>query len=99
MTSSNVLKMRALRDSFLATLTKTQRERSLRPDWVLHERRVMRDAVNAVRIDAGLAPVAIAAVERVETMAVGHSDYSSKFALYCAELALGIREINGAPAR
>jgi len=53
----------------------------------------MRDAVNKERLDQGLALVTIESVERVETMAEGHSDYSSKFALYCAELALGLRDI------
>lgn len=33
-------------------------------------------------------PVGVAEIERVERGTVGHSDYSLKFALYCAELAL-----------
>jgi hypothetical protein len=30
----------------------------------------------------------LSSVQRAERQAVGHSDYSKKFALYCAELVL-----------
>lgn len=46
------------------------------------------DEVNEHRALLGKPPVDAAAIERVERWALGHSDYSSKFALYCAELAL-----------
>ena len=36
---------------------------------------------------AGFPPVPLEAVARVEQQAVGHVDYTAKFALYCAELA------------
>ncbi len=39
----------------------------------------------------GYAAIDAAAIERVETWAVGHSDYSSKFALHCAEIALNMK--------
>jgi len=57
MTSPSTLKLPALRDRFLATLSEAQCERNTRPDWVLYERRVMRDAVNKERLDQGLGPV------------------------------------------
>ena len=49
----------------------------------------MHEAVNRVRADTGLTPLPIEAVTRVENLAVGHSDYSQKYAFYCAELAQG----------
>lgn len=58
------------------------------PGWVLFERQVMVDAVNRVRRNAGLPESSRADVERAERQAVGHSDYTAKFALYCTELAL-----------
>jgi phosphopantetheine adenylyltransferase len=85
----------ALRDQFLNILTAAQGERPAREyvtdgelGWVIYERETMHRAVNEARAERGLAPVPLAAVERVESLASGHSDYSSKFALYCAELAL-----------
>lgn len=49
---------------------------------------VMHHAVNSERRERGLAAVDRGAIERIERMALGHSDYSQKFALYCAELAV-----------
>lgn len=57
--------------------------------WVVFERERMLAAVNKERGRRGLPRLAVGDVERVERLAVGHSDYVSKFALYCAELALG----------
>ncbi|MEV7770512.1 hypothetical protein [Kitasatospora sp. NPDC086791] len=83
----------ALRDRPLNTLTAAQQERAAREyvtdgelGWVIYERKTMHQAVNAARAERGLTLVPIGAVERVESMASGHYDYSSKFALYCAEL-------------
>lgn len=56
--------------------------------WVVFERDTMFDAVTRERAKLGKAPVPMKDVERVETMAMGHCDYSSKFALYCAELVV-----------
>lgn len=41
-------------------------------------------------IDRCKPPLTSAQIERVEQWACGHSDYSSKFALYCAELVLDV---------
>jgi phosphopantetheine adenylyltransferase len=85
----------ALRNEFLAVLTAAQQERMDRQDivdgeleWVRFERETMHRAVNEARGEAGKQPLPIDAVERVESSATGHSDYNSKFALYCAELVL-----------
>lgn len=58
--------------------------------WVIFERDTMFDAVTRERAKLGKGPVAMTEVQRVETMACGHSDYGRKFALYCAELVLDI---------
>ena len=85
-----------LRDQFLQVLVEAQRLRSQKskmignePEWMIYEREAMLKAVNAVRLQKGLLIEAtLADVKRVENCAAGHVDYSQKFALYCAELAL-----------
>ena len=56
--------------------------------WVVFERETMWVAVNEKRAEFHLPPLPIERVERVENCAVNHADYSHKFALYCAELAI-----------
>lgn len=63
------------------------------PQWVLYERQQMLEAVNVERLTRGLESASESDVKRVEQMAEGHTDYGSKFALYCTELALGETEI------
>lgn len=58
------------------------------PNWVLAERQRMLTEVNRIRRSAGADPVTLRDIEDAERPAVGHSDYASKFAFYCAELAL-----------
>jgi hypothetical protein len=79
-----------IRDSILATLSAQQEHRHEYDcnGWIAAERRVMHVAVNEWRVQLGRPPIDIAAIQRVEQWACGHSDYSSKFALYCAELVL-----------
>jgi len=78
-------------------LIAAQEERSSRPElidtpdgpeceWAAYERARMRNAVNEIRTERGLSPVSVDDIVRVERLAVGHSDYSWKFAFYCAEL-------------
>lgn len=57
--------------------------------WVQFEREVMHELVNRARADADLAPVTLEQVMAAECQAEGHVDYCAKFALYCAELAVG----------
>lgn len=61
-------------------------KRNERSDWVEKERGALCDAVNRHRARLGKSPVVLGDVERVETMACGHTDYGTKFALYCTEL-------------
>ena len=90
--------LRAATDVLRATLAVAQEQRDQRPDlvdgpdgpeceWAAYERARMHETDNAIRADRNLPPVPIEDVVRVERLAVGHSDYSSKFAYYCAELA------------
>ena len=56
------------------------------PAWCEYEQEVMLGEVNKLRDKKGLPLIGPLDIARVEAMAKGHSDYSSKFALYCAEL-------------
>jgi len=81
----------ALSDRFHKILVEAQK---LRPEksqwlngeleWVIYERQVMLEAVNTARFNRGLSP--LTNVDSAERCAVGHIDYTRKFALYCAEL-------------
>ena len=58
-------------------------------DWILFERNTMFTAVNAERNRRGLEPISMRRFTIAESVAAGHVDYTSKFALYCAEMADG----------
>lgn len=78
------------RDSFLDKLDDQQSKRwkYKGTEWILAECQLMFELVNQERRERRLSPVTMAEIERVERCACGLSDYSSKFALYCAELAI-----------
>lgn len=83
--------MLEVRERLARVLAKAQDKRDAREPWgddgwIEFERAEMLRAVNAER--GPHHPVTMADVVRVETQAVGHSDYVSKFALYCAELVV-----------
>lgn len=90
--------LKAATDVLRATLDKAQEQRDQRPDlvdgpdgpeceWAAYERTRMHEKVNEIRAERGLPVIPVEDVVRVERLAVGHSDYSRKFAFYCAELA------------
>jgi hypothetical protein len=90
--------LKAATDCLRAALAAAQAEREKRsnlvdgPDgpeceWAAYERARMHETVNALRSERGLPAVPVEDIVRVERLAVGHSDYSLKFAFYCAELA------------
>ena len=54
--------------------------------WILAERECVMRAINHQRSLLALDPVGIATVERAERLAVGHSDYVSKYAHAGADL-------------
>lgn len=73
----------------LRVLETAQEEREERSDglaWIVYERRMMWQAVNRMRRARGKDALTMADIERVEKSAVGHTDYTLKFARYCAEL-------------
>lgn len=57
--------------------------------WIALERTAMWEGVNTLRHERGKNPLPIEDVEKVERMAEGHTDYDTKFALYCTELVEG----------
>lgn len=61
--------------------------------WLDVEINVMHHVVNCERSKRGLPDIPREMLVRHERMAAGHTDYSSKFALYCAELAMGISKL------
>jgi hypothetical protein len=57
-------------------------------EWITKEREFMLQQVNIERAGLHKPAKTMADIRRVETMAMGHSDYTRKFAIYCAELVL-----------
>jgi hypothetical protein len=89
----------AFTDLLHTTLAREQELRGLRPQlvdgpdgpeclWATYERNRMHEKVNDLRADLGLPALPLEDILRVERQALGHSDYSRKFAFYCAELAV-----------
>jgi hypothetical protein len=81
-------------ERFLKVLRDAQEQRPQRQEivgntygWVIYERTVMFEEVNKVRTERGKPLVGMYDIVWYERMALGQSDYSRKFALYCAELA------------
>jgi hypothetical protein len=90
-----------LTDKFYRDLCAAMEQRHLRPnlvdipggqecEWVGFERFAMLAVTNNVRRRRGLPEVSQDDIARVEQQACGHSDYARKYAMYCAELALGV---------
>lgn len=63
------------------------------PEWIVREREFMHQQVNIERATLHKTAVPITDIERVESMACGHSDYTRKFAIYCAELVLLVDDV------
>lgn len=82
--------LREVKASLLDVLSKQQARRDSYSDlmWIQDESNRMLRETNDWRGLLGKRPVAIEAIAKVETWACGHTDYSSKFALYCAEIVL-----------
>lgn len=75
------------RDYVLAALRDEMTRRGNDLAWIERERDAVAVAANAWAEAQGLpARVTVADVERVESGAIGHSDYGSKLALYVAEI-------------
>lgn len=91
MNTTDPRSMLRIRDAILNALSIQQAKRGQydHDGWIAAERKVMLDETNEWRALLGKPPVTEDAVRHVEQWACGHSDYSNKFALYCAELTLG----------
>ncbi|MEU6718268.1 hypothetical protein ABZ897_42950 [Nonomuraea sp. NPDC046802] len=87
------------RDAFLAVLEAAAPQRAQRedraaglygmvPGWVIDEAGRMLTLVNRLRAESGRQPAALEHELRIEESAHG-SDYTAKYALRCAFLALG----------
>lgn len=98
----------SLHAQFREVLANAQKERTSRPDfvevtirghkyqepaWAVFEMETMLGAVNKIRTSDGKPAATMDDLWRVEGTAKGHSDYSTKFALYCVELALYGKEL------
>lgn len=59
-------------------------------EWSHAERRAMTRIANTIRSENGLPPITEADVAAVEQSAAGHSDYTTKYSLYVADLARGL---------
>lgn len=89
------MSLHILHDVFIKKLSAEQKHRETRnkiingeSEWVVAERQFMIDLTQKTRKEIGFEPVEESLILRAEREACGHSDYSSKFALYCAEIAL-----------
>ena len=80
-----------IRDAFLSVLASEHKLRPQRSNCLADELAAMRAAINRERHQQRLAPVDEAAVAAADRLAAGHTDYAHKLALYCAELACGLR--------
>lgn len=87
--------LRQLIDQMLHVLCKAQKLRPQKSQWIgkelewmIYEREVMLREINTVRLRRGCPEVTMEQVKRIEGCASGHIDYTRKFALYSAELAL-----------
>lgn len=82
-----------LRDHFLDVLSTAQTKyRKMYPntsDWIEKEHEVMLSEVNRQLQERQRPSITMDQLLKAEQLAVGHSDYSSKFSLYCAEITLG----------
>lgn len=107
MQDNSLLNFLELRDRMLSILSEKQEDRPNAlnfvysdfdkrevPQWIINERQLMLAAVNEHRIKNNLLPIdEIELHNQAERRAEGHSDYTSKFSLYCAWLAAGREDL------
>lgn len=84
------MKLLEMAEKLHHVLCEAATERDLRPypGWVEHELAVMHQAVNRERAALGKIEAPLSLIYKVEQRACGHSNYASKFALYCAKIIL-----------
>jgi hypothetical protein len=81
---------KALYETIRAALDAETRHRDTRAveAWILAERECVLREVNRQRVLRTYDPITVADVERAEHLALGHSDYISKYAHAAADLVL-----------
>lgn len=84
----SITEKQALKQAMLESLTVARQRFKDQPGRWHSIRLMMLTKVNHERALLGKPIVMLETLERRERLAVGHSDYSEKFALYCAELVL-----------
>jgi hypothetical protein len=84
----SVREYRPVFDAIRAKLNAETQKRGGRTveEWILAEREAVMREVNRQRYLLAYKPVGISQIERAERLAVGHSDYVSKFAHAAADL-------------
>lgn len=97
---SSIIERLHLQHFFLSILREASKERSSRSklintasgtmetEWIVFERKIMFDNVNHERSLRGLQPITLQDFIKKENLAVGHSDYCNKLALYCVNFVL-----------
>lgn len=81
-----------LRNHLLDVLSAAQskfREKCEYPEWIQKEHEEMLTEVNIQLATRCRKPITLEDLVKIEQNALGHSDYSSKFSLYLAEVILG----------
>jgi hypothetical protein len=63
-----------------------ERDKRSIDEWPRLEREAMWKMVNEERANRSKEALPVEDVQRVEQMALGHTDYGTKYALYCTEL-------------
>lgn len=81
--------MIACRDHILKALSAEMEHRDDHDDWIERERQAVATATDSWAVANGGWVLSAADVERIEGLAVGHSDYATKLALYVAERVTG----------
>lgn len=74
----------AIRNELLTALSKEQKKRSTNLNWIHDEILLMQRLASSA---AGY-HISLEEIKKAEQGALGHSDYSRKFCLYVAELAM-----------
>lgn len=89
MTVAGVLTLKDCRDYVLDALRAEQLKRKSSDDWIANERTALAVAANEWAEAHGVGRrITVEDVERIESNAMGHVDYSQKIALYVAEFIM-----------
>lgn len=82
--------MLELMDRIQVARHKESRDRT-HPNWIDRERLAMCVEANLWALAHRRPTITVDDIERIEGLAVGHSDYASKISFYVAQLVYGVR--------